>query len=298
MLLAVDIGNTTTSLALLKGKRIVKIFSVDTTASLPKFLFVGKRDGNVSRAQTSSLRCGTARGIYSHPSQNFISQSTTLNKQALLNRLRKINNNIVQEFQPIENIIICSVVPMLSKIIKAELELAFKQKASLIGKDIKVSMKNHYRNPGEVGQDRLVGAYAAMKLYGSPAVIIDFGTAITFDVVSRKAEYLGGIIVPGMRLSTEALFEKTALLPKIKIRAPRYLIGKDTQESILSGIFYGYGALCEGLIEKLSKKISGTPKVVITGGYAHVMKKFITHKIHVVDTELVFKGMELIYCGN
>ena len=140
----------------------------------------------------------------------------------------------------------------------------------------------------------MVGAYAALQLYGKPVIIIDLGTAITFDVVSSKREYLGGAIVPGLRLSAEALFLKTALLPQIAIKAPKSVIGRTTQESILSGLFYGYGCLCRGFIELMSQQLHSRPKVIMTGGHTHLMKKFISPKVRIIDEHLVHKGMALL----
>ena len=161
----------------------------------------------------------------------------------------------------------------------------------IIGRDIQVPIKNRYKNPKQVGQDRLVGAYGAMKIYGRPLIVVDLGTAITFDVISPKGEYLGGAIVPGIRLSAESLFLKTALLPHIEIQAPKHIIGKTTQESILSGLFYGYGSLCRGFIDLISQEIKAKPKVVMTGGHTHLMKKFVSPKIRIIDEDLVFKGI-------
>ncbi len=191
--------------------------------------------------------------------------------------------------QVIDRAVICSVVPKASKV----LEDILKKKVivDLIGRDIKVPIKNRYKNPNQVGQDRLVGAYGAMKIYGRPLIVVDLGTAITFDVVSRQGDYVGGAIVPGIRLSAESLFLKTALLPKIDIQAPKHLIGKTTQESILSGLFYGYGSLCRGFIDLISQQLKAKPKVVMTGGHTHLMKKFVSPKIRVIDEDLVFKGI-------
>jgi type III pantothenate kinase len=182
----------------------------------------------------------------------------------------------------------------------------------VVGRDIVVPVKNRYKDPKQVGQDRLVGAYGAMKIYGCPLIVVDLGTAITFDVISAKGEYLGGAIVPGIRLSAESLFLKTALLPKIEIQAPRHIIGKTTQESMLSGLFYGYGSLCKGMIDLLSSRIrviarrakpdegphaghsqqlAISVKVVMTGGHTHLMKKFVSPKIRIIDEDLVFKGV-------
>ncbi len=204
-------------------------------------------------------------------------------------------------------VVICSVVPSATVLVERYIKEAAGLMVRVIGRDILVPMPNKYKNPKQVGQDRLVGAYAAMRLYGEPLIVIDLGTAITFDVVSSKGEYLGGIIVPGLRLSAESLFTKTALLPEIDIKAPKSIIGKTTQESILSGLFYGYGALCQGVIEMISKQLSfpkssvGNPgkekiKVVMTGGHTQLMKKFVAPKIRIIDEDLVFKGIYFLSC--
>ena len=173
------------------------------------------------------------------------------------------------------------------KAVAAELKVSPK----IIGRDIKVPIVNRYRNPGHVGQDRLVCAYAALKLYGRPLIVIDLGTAITVDVVSAKAEYLGGIIVPGIKLSADTLFQKAALLPLVRIAPARALIGRDTKESILSGLFHGYGAMLKGLIAQIKSEIKGHPKVIVTGGYTEIMKKFIAGSMNAVEKDLVFKGI-------
>ena len=192
--------------------------------------------------------------------------------------------------------VICSVVPSALIIVSSAIQKHFSFNPLVIGEDIKVPIKNNYRNPKQVGQDRLVGAYAVKCLYGFPAIVIDFGTATTFDVVSRQGNYEGGIIVPGLRLSAESLFSKTAMLPRLeKFKAPANLIGKDTEGSILSGLFYGYGAMSRGLIDLLFKQIKGRPQIVVTGGYTALMKKFIHRKIHHVDNDLVFKGIALLH---
>jgi len=168
----------------------------------------------------------------------------------------------------------------------------------VVGQTIKVPVKNRYRNPRQVGQDRLVCAYAAGEIYGRPAIVVDSGTAITFDILSKKNEYLGGIIAPGIRLSAETLFSKTALLPKIKIHAPSSIIGRDTESSILSGLFYGYGMMILGLIERISKKITGRPRVIATGGYTDILRKFVANRIDKVDKTLVFKGLGILWQGQ
>jgi len=196
----------------------------------------------------------------------------------------------------LKDIVICSVVPRHCKLTEALIKKIYRRKAKVIGRDLKVPIKNNYKNPRHVGEDRLVGAYAAKCLYASPLVIIDFGTAVTIDVVGPRGAYEGGIIVPGIRLSAESLFKKTALLPNIlTFKPPRSLIGRDTRSSILSGLFYGYGALCDGLIDRISHQMGRRPKVIITGGHTRAMRKLIARKIHRIDKQLVIKGIYLTY---
>lgn len=129
----------------------------------------------------------------------------------------------------------------------------------------------------------------------SPLIVIDFGTAITFDVISEKGEYEGGLIVPGIRLSLESLSTKAALLPNVQdVKLPRKLIGRNTKDSILSGILNGYGSLCDGLVQKLSQDFSGEPHIILTGGYAKLMEKLMQENVHRVNENLVFQGMFLI----
>ena len=221
-------------------------------------------------------------------------ETSLLNRQ-VASKLKKVFRIIRRQYPALKDVIICSVVPPKLQIVSQAAHQIFGTKPYIIGKDIHVPIKNRYRNPKQVGQDRLVGAYAALLYYGAPAIVIDFGTATTFDVVSAKGEYLGGIIVPGIRLSAESLFNKTALLPKIKIKGPGSLIGKDTEESILSGLFYGYGALSTGLIERIGRTFPKRPKVIVTGGHIPLIKKFISQKLDAVDQDLVFKGIELLF---
>lgn len=202
----------------------------------------------------------------------------------------------IRKRYPLKAIMLCSVVPKLESGVCSLLKKSFELTPVVVGRTATVPIVNNYKNRKQVGQDRLVCAYAAKKLYGVPAIIIDLGTAITFDVVTNKGHYDGGMIVPGIKMSTESLFYKTALLPGIKrIAAPRRLIGKTTEESILSGIFYGYGEMCSGLITRISKKFTNKPKIIVTGGHTGLMKKFISRKITAVEPHLIFKGLTLIY---
>lgn len=253
MILAIDIGNTTIGLALVKKTKVIAVEHIDTTDN-PRLL-----------------------------------------KPVLL----KVVKKLLRKAKP-QTVVICSVVPHATVLVERYIREVFHLNLQVIGRDVLVPMPNKYKNPKQVGQDRLVGAYAAMRLYGKPLIVVDLGTAITFDVVSAKGEYLGGVIVPGLRLSAESLFTKTALLPEIDIKAPKSIIGKTTQESILSGLFYGYGALCQGMIEELSlsfprkRESRSMINVVMTGGHTQLMKKFVSPKIRIIDEGLVFKGMSFL----
>lgn len=217
-----------------------------------------------------------------------IESIAVIDTDAKLAKIKAVVAKILRS-QVISRAIICSVVPKASKVLEDILKRSLP--VEIIGRDIKVPIKNRYKNPKQVGQDRLVGAYGAMRIYGCPLIVVDLGTAITFDVISAQGEYLGGAIVPGIRLSAESLFLKTALLPHIEIQAPRHIIGKTTQESILSGLFYGYGSLCRGFIDLISQQLKAKPKVVMTGGHTHLMKKFVSPNIRIIDEDLVFKGI-------
>ncbi len=191
----------------------------------------------------------------------------------------------------ISEVIICSVVPKVCQKLKGKIKESFKVSPLVLGEDIFVPIKNLYKYPKQVGQDRLVNAYAAKTLYGYPLIIVDFGTAITFDIISKKGDYLGGIIAPGVEISKDVLSERTALLPKVKLRKPKVLIGKDTEESILSGIFFGFGCLVDGLLEKLKAELRRDDiKIIATGGNIEQISPFCRN-ITKVDSSLTLKGI-------
>lgn len=194
----------------------------------------------------------------------------------------------------IRRVIVCSVVPDTGKILLKKIKKFWGIKALVVGRDVKIPIENKYHRPRQVGKDRLLCAFAARELYGEPLVVIDLGTAITFDGVSKAGAYLGGAIIPGIRLSLEALFEKTALLPQVHVAEPKKVIGRSTTESIQSGIFHGYGALCDGMVARLGEEMGCQPKVVMTGGYAGIMRRFMLCPVEAVDQELIFKGMTLL----
>jgi len=190
----------------------------------------------------------------------------------------------------IEANIICSVVPRLNKKIRDCLSALTARPVYLVGKDLIVPIKNLYANPAQVGPDRLICAYMASLLYGAPLICVDLGTAITFDIISKDRKYAGGIILPGLHLSLSALHQSTALLPEIKLAHPKTIIGKDTRQSMLSGITFGFGSLIDGLADKLKKRLGAKTKVIACGGDALFIKPYCK-KIDYFDAGLILKGL-------
>lgn len=192
----------------------------------------------------------------------------------------------------IDGIIISSVVPDTTKALKAVFVNDFKIRPMVLGANLRVPIKNLYKNPKQVGQDRLVNAYAGYKKFGGGLIIVDFGTAVTFDVVSRKGEYVGGIIVPGIETSLRTLSQNAALLPRIKIKKVNALIGKDTKTSMLSGVLHGYGALCDGLVSRIRKETGQDYKVILTGGHARLISKFC--RFDKIEPNLTLNGLKML----
>jgi len=197
--------------------------------------------------------------------------------------------------EKIQGVIVSSVVPKRLKAVKEAFKAVLRLKPIVLGEDARVPIKNSYKKPHQVGQDRLVNAFAALHIYRKrPLIIVDFGTAVSLDVVSGGGAYLGGVIVPGVELSIENLTRRAALLPKIILKKPKAVLGRSTQESMLSGIFYGYASLCDGIVEKLSKKLKRKPFVVATGGHAKLLSSYCS-KIDKIDPQLTLKGLNLTY---
>lgn len=189
--------------------------------------------------------------------------------------------------------IICSVVPGATARVAQALRRNGLRRVRIVGRDVKVPLRNRYSRPRQVGQDRLVGAYAAWRRYRTDCIVVDFGTAITIDVVTRNRDYLGGAIAPGLELSLETLANRTALLPKVALRAPSAALGRDTAGSIRSGIVYGTAALCDGLVGRLKLRYVPRATVVATGGSSRLLGRYATTIRH-VRPFLVLEGLQAL----
>lgn len=207
------------------------------------------------------------------------------------------------DVKEIEDVIISTVVPSVLFTLQHLSMKYFNKRALVIGPGIKTGLIVKYDNPKQVGADRIVNAVAAHAKYGGPLVIIDFGTATTFCAVSEKAEYLGGTIAPGLKISSEALFEKTAKLPKVELEEPGAVICRNTIHSMQSGLVYGHMGMVDYIVNKMKKELreyseSKEPvKVIATGGLATLIDSGIDCIDH-VDKLLTLEGLELIYRKN
>jgi type III pantothenate kinase len=193
----------------------------------------------------------------------------------------------------ITEIVISSVVPPLDFTLNKMAEVYFAIKPLFIHA-ANSGMPVLYDDPQEVGPDRIVNAVAAFTRYGGPCVIVDFGTATTFDVISRAGEYMGGIICPGIQISADALFQRAARLRRIEIRQPSRVIGTNTTASVQSGLYYGNVGQVDGVIEQIIRELGEMPRVIATGGLAPLISKGSRH-IEAVENDLTLEGMRLIY---
>jgi type III pantothenate kinase len=201
------------------------------------------------------------------------------------------------EFSDIDGIIISSVVPPIMFSLEGMCKKYFHVKPLIVGPGIKTGLNIKYDNPKEVGADRIVNAVAGIHLYGSPLIIVDFGTATTHCYIDENKQYMGGVISPGISISTEALYSKASKLPRIEIAKPKQVVGKNTVEAMQAGILYGYVGQVEGIVSRIKKQFSQEPMVIATGGLAVLIAEEC-EMIDQVDPFLTLKGLNLIYQKN
>ena len=257
MLLAIDVGNTNIVLGVFDGAKLTESWRLQT------------------------LRERTADEIGILVTQLF-SQSG-LDKRA------------------ISGIVLSSVVPPLTGTIRQMVERYFGVKAMVIEPDLETGMPILYKNPAEVGADRILNGVAAYRLYGrdrrAPMIVVDFGTATTFDAISAKGEYLGGVITPGMQISADALFQRAARLPRVDIKKPCEVIGRTTVSAIESGLYYGYAGLVDGVVRRMRAELGQNSVCIATGGLAAIIAPEVD-LIEQVDPDLTLQGLRMVWERN
>jgi type III pantothenate kinase len=259
MLLVLDVGNTGTELG----------------------LFPLREDGTAAPELVAQWRISTL-------------QKQTVDEYGVL--MRQLFAMRGLEMNAVHGIIVASVVPPLDRGLRQMCERYFAMKALFIEPGIKTGMPVHYDNPAEVGADRIVNAVAAYEKCKQSCVVVDFGTATTFDAVSERGEYLGGVIAPGIGISAEALFERTARLPRVDMKRPPHVIGSNTVHSLQSGLFHGYVGLVDGILERMLGEL-GAARVIATGGMAPFIASGSRY-LGEIDDSLTLAGLRIIWERN
>lgn len=198
------------------------------------------------------------------------------------------------DFKVIDAIAIASVVPPLNYTLKTMAESYFHLTPLFVDHSVNTGLKILYEPASDVGADRIVDAVAAIQRYGAPCIVVDFGTATTFDVINERGEYVGGVITPGIMISSDALFARAAKLPRVDIKRPDKVVGRSTTGAIQSGLYHGYTALVDGVLQKIIDEIGGSPQIIATGGLAPLIatgSEFIKE----VDETLTLEGLRIIF---
>lgn len=250
MLLAIDAGNTNTTLAVFEGEKLLAHWRLTTDVS---------RTADDYGVQTRSL---------------FQLEDLDLND--------------------LKAIVIASVVPALNLTLTRMAEVYFKLTPFFVDHNARTGLTIRYDPPSDLGADRIVDAVAAVAKYGAPCIVVDFGTATTFNVIDAAGEFIGGAISPGLKTCSEALFDRTAKLPRVEFERPATVIGSSTVAAIQSGLYHGYAALVDGVLGRMMLELGETPRVIATGGLAHTIAP-ASQYIERVDDTLTLEGLRLVY---
>ncbi|HEY0323562.1 MAG TPA: type III pantothenate kinase [Pyrinomonadaceae bacterium] len=250
MLLAIDVGNTNTSLGVYDGDQLIAHWRLTTA-----------RERTVDEYGVHSRNLFELAGL---------------------------------DFKAITGVAIASVVPPLNFTLRRLAENYFHQTPLFVDHTTDTGVPILYNPPSDVGADRIVDAVAAIHKYGSPCIIVDFGTATTFDAINERGEYLGGVITPGINISSDALFARTARLPRVEIKRPSSVIGSSTVGSMQSGLYYGYAGLVDGILKRMREELGERVRVIATGGLAPLIATGSDY-IEEIDDTLTLEGLRLVY---
>jgi type III pantothenate kinase len=199
--------------------------------------------------------------------------------------------------EEIEGVIISSVVPPLMHTLEKLCNKYLRRTPLIVGPGLKTGLNIRYENPREVGADRIANSVAGIELYGAPLIVVDFGTATTFDYIDEHARYLGGAIAPGIGISTDALYERAAKLPRIELVRPKSTVGRNSIASMQAGIIFGFAGQVDGIVERIREEFATNPTVVATGGLAEMIASE-SRTIQVVNPLLTLEGLRIIHSRN
>jgi type III pantothenate kinase len=222
-------------------------------------------------------------------------RSATVDEYGIM--IHNLFNHAQIQLKDIKGVVISSVVPPLMFVLEQLCSKYLDRTPLVVGPGIKTGLNIRYENPKEVGADRIVNAVAAIELYGPPLIVVDFGTATTFDYIDEKGQYIGGAIAPGIGISTEALYRSAAKLPRIELVRPKSVVGRNPINSMQAGIIFGYAGQVDGIVERIRSEFNTEAQVIATGGLAELISGE-SNTIELVNPMLTLQGLQIIYERN
>ncbi len=274
MLLAADIGNTSITLGVFEGEKLVETFRIAS-------------DKDLSQDEYEVL----LKPIYNSICTSF--PSPLVGEGGISERGTSSRNS--GEGYKIDGCIIASVVEELSEKFQSAVDNVFGIKSILLNSECKTGVKVSIENPKEAGADRIVNAYAAFMLYKKPCIVVDFGTATSFDIVNKQGEFIGGVIAAGLNLQLQSLNKFTSKLPKIDVAKSDKAIGTSTTEAILSGVIRGTACMIDGLVEQCESELGEKATIIATGGYSNLISNYLKRPFDAINPTLTLQGLRLLY---